>query len=90
MEAVSLTAWLSFTENCEFMLLFSYLFPCCQAFYFLLITSEIEPTSVYQKTITFFQFACLCKFHTILQVMVYFTQKVKLYLFAGEKIYSAI
>lgn len=44
------------------MLLFSYLFPCCQAFYFLLITSAIEPTSVYQKTTTGFQVVCSWEF----------------------------
>lgn len=59
------------------MLLFSYFFTHCQAFYFLLLTSEIEPT--------FFQTVCLGDFHPIVQVMVYFTQKDKLYIFARKK-----
>lgn len=91
MEAVILTAWLSFTENCEFICycLVIY-FPVVEHFLFYWQHLHLNPHPVIKKTTTLFQAVCSWEFHPILQVIVYFTQKVKLYLFAEEKMYSAI
>lgn len=70
------------------MLLFSYLFPCCQAFYFLLITSAIELTSVYQ-----YYFLSCCLFIRISSHFasygVFYTQSQALSICRRKKIYSA-
>lgn len=71
------------------MLLFSYLFSRCQAFYFFIVDIWNWTHICLAKDSYFLSILCLWDFHPIVQVMVYFTEKDKLYPFARKKTYSA-